>query len=637
MYLDVRQRRGSASRKLPEDVLFPHLGIRRGSYKGAINFVQGRFNMGGTGVLPFCGEKRKIQLIVSRAPDDVVGTKGHEWAYTIICFFPSAKDPSWRYMVGPDGQVLTAGSGPLKLVPLKAVKSGVICKPLERAVPSGTLVKMYDFKAPRSNVCGELYKKLGEYLIQPAIPLRIIECRKDYQANVMGVTLWDRLGALLKNNELEDECRDGIGVTVELSTGEQVPAEVRVFRLSTKKKGEDVDEFRVGLRALINGQSHAKRGPEFVRAKGVGLEHIAGSMLVTLDCTRLCQQSRNDLFMANRETFRSESALCEELFKELKEQLRGHDALKYLNHKRYEEKVKTAVDDEDGIKAMEDLLAEDPELAELFGGKESGATSSHAPTAGGSLPAKPEQFKGAQFPSFFRRADGSTSVEMEVPRGGIARVAFHTDVRNNYFTRKTNRGTCKFKGDFAPSHHLYNGRLTLACRPPATAVVGTQLATEATITDPKGSGPFTLMLAASVVAPKHKKQPDPREKKEKKSKRGPSRPRIRERDGDPTEPPIEINREPKTNLLEIIINRKAAALEHAKAKRPSAEEAAVEFVFKYGLALLAMSMIDRARETEKWDEDEPDCRKEIGQTVSDLSRVIVPLCLNLPQKLPKAG
>jgi hypothetical protein len=25
-----------------------------GSYKGAIPFVQGRFNMGGTGVLPFC-------------------------------------------------------------------------------------------------------------------------------------------------------------------------------------------------------------------------------------------------------------------------------------------------------------------------------------------------------------------------------------------------------------------------------------------------------------------------------------------------------------------------------------------------------------------------------------------------------
>lgn len=42
-----------------------------GSYKGAVRFVQGRFNMGGTGVLPFCGDINKMQLIVSRVPDDV--------------------------------------------------------------------------------------------------------------------------------------------------------------------------------------------------------------------------------------------------------------------------------------------------------------------------------------------------------------------------------------------------------------------------------------------------------------------------------------------------------------------------------------------------------------------------------------
>lgn len=43
-------------------------GSDEGSYKGAVPFVQGRFNMGGTGVLPFCGDDRKMQLIVSRVP-----------------------------------------------------------------------------------------------------------------------------------------------------------------------------------------------------------------------------------------------------------------------------------------------------------------------------------------------------------------------------------------------------------------------------------------------------------------------------------------------------------------------------------------------------------------------------------------
>ena len=82
-----------------------------GSYKGAIPLVQGRFNMGGTGVLPFCSEARKLQLIVSRVPDDV-DKSAHEWGYTIFCFFPSRQNPSWRYLIGPDGRILTAATGP---------------------------------------------------------------------------------------------------------------------------------------------------------------------------------------------------------------------------------------------------------------------------------------------------------------------------------------------------------------------------------------------------------------------------------------------------------------------------------------------------------------------------------------------
>ncbi len=143
--------------------------------------MQGRFNMGSSGVLPFCSEKHKMQLIVSRVPVDVAGSDNHEWAFTLMCFFPSKQDPSWHYLVGSDGEILTAGSAPLGLAPLVGAKSG----PRDRKVPSGTLVKMYDFKAPRSNICGELFKRVETYLVRPVLPLRIIECREQYKANVM--------------------------------------------------------------------------------------------------------------------------------------------------------------------------------------------------------------------------------------------------------------------------------------------------------------------------------------------------------------------------------------------------------------------------------------------------------------------
>lgn len=155
--------------QLPED--FPTTfcsliyGDTSGSYKGAIPFVQGRFNMGGTGVLPFCSDKYKLQLIVSRKPSDVAKRDDHEWGFTLFCYFKSKQNPSWRYLVGDDAHLLTAGHPPLALIPKKGIKTSEIVNPRERKVPSGTLIKMYEFKAPRSNICGELYKKLGEFLL----------------------------------------------------------------------------------------------------------------------------------------------------------------------------------------------------------------------------------------------------------------------------------------------------------------------------------------------------------------------------------------------------------------------------------------------------------------------------------------
>ncbi len=374
-------------------------GSNNGSYKGAIPFVQGRFNMGSTGVLPFCSDQRKLQLIVSRVPEDVAQGDIHEWAYTVFCFFHSKQNPAWKYLVGPDDQVMTAGAEPLGLIPLSDSKSGEISPPRERAVTCGTLVKMYDYKAPRSNVCGELFKKIEDYLLRPALPLRIIECRPEYKANVMRVTVWNRLGAWGEKN-LEDGFEDGASMSITLSTGETIPAEIRVFKLN--KGSPDDDQPQTGLRALINGQSHAKRDAQFFRTKAVDKEHIAGSILVTLDFTELGQESRNSLFMSNRETFR-EDQLLQELFKKLQKELHDHEGLIDLNNKRYEEKIANAVDDEEGINALEELLATDPDLADLFGsmlaGKVAAKTASNG--KGTKITGKSSRSRGATFRLIF--------------------------------------------------------------------------------------------------------------------------------------------------------------------------------------------------------------------------------------------
>ena len=611
-------------------------GSDDGSYKGAIPFVQGRFNMGGTGVLPFCSEKRRLQLIVSRVPNEVVKTADHEWAFTIFCFFPSNQAPSWQYLVGSDGNVLTAGSKPIGLVPKEGAKSGEVCGPREREVDCGTLIKMYDYKAPRSNICGELFKRLEDYLLRPALPLRLIECRSEYKANVMGVTIWDRLSAWSKS-KLEEGFEDGASIQIKLSTGETIPAEVRVFKAIKGNDSED-DHPQTGVRALINGQSHAKRDSQFFKTKAVDLEHIAGSMLVTLDCTDLGQASRNAMFMSNRETFR-EDPLLQELFKKLQKELNDHEGLEELNLRRYEAKIADAVDDEEGINALEELLSTDPSLADLFGSVVSGKVAAKTATdgKGGKIKGIPEPFQGLEFPTFFRRKDGATSVEADFPRGDPTRISFQTDVKNNYFSRKKHRGNCEFKDGFQPTFHLFNGRLTFTCQVDKNVVEGTKIQAEATITDNTGSGPFTLTLIGNVIAPKEKTThtEEPKPKPDPTVQAGASRPDVIEVEKGPDDPPITIEKVPNTERLKLVVNKGSRLLSEAKSMRPPEEEAAVEFVFKYGLALTAMGLLDSVKRTDEWTDDEAGCRANIEKSAAGVARVIVPLCLSLPKKLPK--
>lgn len=609
-------------------------GSDEGSYKGAVPFVQGRFNMGGTGVLPFCGDNRKMQLIVSRVPSDVESAP-HEWAFTIFCFFPSRQSPSWKYLVGTDGKIMTAGSEPLGLIPKASAKSGEVCAPRERKVAHGTLIKMYDYKAPRSNICGELFKKLEEYLLRPMLPLRIVECRSEYIAKVMQVTVWDRFSAWAQRGKLEEGFEEGAGIAIKLSTGETVPAEVRVFK--TNAGDEDAEHPQTGLRALINGQSHAKRDSQFFKTKAVDKEHIGGSMLVTLDCSELGQTSRNALFMSNRETFR-EDPLLSELFKKLQNELRNHEGLIALDQKRYQEKIKNATSDDDGINALEELLNTDPALADLFGSMIKGKVAAKtivAAVPGEKVEGEPIKFAGTEFPSYFKRKDGSMSVEIDLPQNDEARCSFHTDVKNNYFTRTKQKGKCDFTGGTEPTFRLFNGRLTFTFHADKyKKPVGSTFDVTATISD-AAHGPWKLSIKVTVVEAKEKQQREKPEPKPPTTDAAPSRPDIIEVHNGPEALPITVEKVPSTERLQLAVNVDSQLLIEAKALREPTEAAAVEFVFKYGLALIAMGLLDSAKKTAEWADDQAGCRDRIAKSAAGVGRVIVPLCLTLPQKLPK--
>ena len=50
---------------------------------------------------------------------------------------------------------------------------------------------------------------------------------------------------------------------------------------------------------------------------------------------------------------------------------------------------------------------------------------------------------------------------------------------------------------------------------------------------------------------------------------------------------------------------------------------------------MKMGESDSAKKTSEWTTDEVGCRDRISKAAAGVGRVIVPLCLTLPQKLPK--
>ena len=102
------------------------------SNKNKVKFVQGRYNMGGTGTLRFCGDQG-IQLIVSRR-DPAFG-EDPAWGFTVFRKLPPAPDernPYWAYLVAPadgrdgtpPGRIIRFVADRVKLLPGGAADGG---------------------------------------------------------------------------------------------------------------------------------------------------------------------------------------------------------------------------------------------------------------------------------------------------------------------------------------------------------------------------------------------------------------------------------------------------------------------------------------------------------------------------------
>jgi hypothetical protein len=588
--------------------------------KTRIPFVQGKFNMGGTGVLQFTGQ-HSFQLILSRRQPDIPPQDGsnpdrNTWGFTLTRRMPPDENqPSSTYVyLAPGGSILSFSSESLPLLP------GNYPQAYAGAMSAGTYIKLWNYKLPgrlKTLATLDLRYAFERYLQDPALPLRIQERRQGYRAHYFDTTVSGLYSIIADNPE---DIEQGMDTGSQIVVPDVGTIGIRIVVI--KELGES-KKYPSGIFFNVNGQLHGEIHAD-VASRRTKLEYIGDSLIVTVDCTNLPQLVREDLFMNSRDRMRE----CDERFaleNSLYEYLKEHPGLREINARRRQQRISSAGQKE-VADVIKNLLRNDPTLAALFGVGE----QIRVPTG----PVRePTEYVGRQFPTYFRiRNEPRAGLIKRCPRNHTCRVEFETDANNDYFSRINDPGHIEIIG--APtflSHHLWNGKAVLRFSVPAVSNPGDRLGIRVIVNDISRVDPIESQFSIEV-------EPDA----------PPYEP------GGPTREPsvtlfaipniIEVRRSEwhlhnfneksalKINIsedetLDLFVNMDNLYLLNEIAKRRTMDPEVLKHWFKYGLFLLAMGILYQERQ--KASSMEEVDKQKINEITEGLAVTIIPIISQL--------
>jgi hypothetical protein len=450
--------------------------------KDDIPFVQGRFNCGGTGVLPFCGE-HKYQLIVSRrhpsCPAEAADGTRDLWGFTIVRRQRAApgRKSSMYVFLAPGGSILSFARPTIMALPGQSAKNKP-APPYAVELPYGTCIKLYNYQWKKKTlVTTDGRYELERFLHSVPLPLRISETR-EYKANYYSTTLSGILAHASEEGEEHDSSskfEKGLSPAygeVNLAGVGRLP-----YKLFLLKEDFDAGNFPHGVYFTLNGQVHGDLPANFISST-LKFDYLQKTLLVSVDCTEMDQAVREDFLMASRDRVRR-NEVYDSIYSALREELREHAGLRQHNAQRRKKRLdETLSKEENAADYLQELLKSDPTLASILG-IGGNIISSTGPSSDG-VP-----FNGKKFPAFFQI--------LKEPKGGLSktcplnrtvRVEFETDATNDYFDRTDCPGSITFDPpNLCGSSHLWDGRFTTKFQMPYDAKVGEVVNMTVTVTD----------------------------------------------------------------------------------------------------------------------------------------------------------
>lgn len=507
----------------PDDFPNTFMSLNR-SNKLRIPFVQGKFNMGGTGALRFSD----LQLVISRRNPAFLAsehsTRDEEWGFTIVRRTPpshGAKSSVYKYLapITIDGEglrgVMSFPSDSLAIFPevTKDVRDAY-----RRTSPYGSVVKLYEYRwqGTKSNIVFSddgLLRRIDVGLPELALPIRVFECRPGYKGHT-GSFDTNALGLVArldrdKADKLETD--EPIGGVLALEDGTQIKLRVYVFR--NKKTAKQYRNHASGVVFGVNGQMHGTYSTDFFTRGKVNLSYLADSMLVYADCSQIDGQTREDLFMNSRDRL-SVNALSRQLESQLENFLKNEPTLKELQLQRRQQAIQEKLADDKPLNdVLQNLMKNNPVLSKLFllGQNLSTPFPPGNSGQGGSGSGNANNFVGKRYPEYFRfrdRKDGE-NLRRTAQLGVRTRVTFETDAEDAYFLRDHEPGAWnvrrKIDGQWADAGGWNTtgpksgiAHLTFDVLP-ADAAVGDTVEFLIEVTDPVRFDAFSMELQLDVV------------------------------------------------------------------------------------------------------------------------------------------
>ena len=632
---------GQTPKRMPETIL----SISK-SNKLKIPFVQGKFNMGGTGALPFCGNHH-LQLIISKRCPEIPNTdlddSYDKWSVTIIrkeSPREGRKSSMYTYLTNPTGDLLTFEADELPIVPMEHV-TDVPGFEYEK-MAYGTFIKLYNYQLTgyKSVITRDLYDRLSLLIPNLALPIRFRDTR-EYNGNTNATNLAGLISRLYddRSNVLEDGFPSSSMFTVD---DQKISCSVYLFKEGKEGKYRGKS---AGILFTVNGQTQGIYTDRFFTR--VNLSYIKNSILVIADCSAIDIDHQEKLFMTSRDRIRS-SNFSKELERCIERELREHPGLKKAAHDRRNAALKDKLADNKPLKdVLQNICKKSTVLTKLFiAGQEISSPFNTTYTAG-----QRESFDGKLHPSFFKLKgkfkDGN--LVKAVPCNSSFRVQFDTDVQNDYFNRPSEAGALILKmdgvvrTDLIQHLSLYNGQANLTVSLPVGAAEGDTHVFETEIQDDYIFNSFENTFSVNVIRAEKKRpggngnQHKPTDSKKKGNRQTPSRfaiPEIIPVKRDDWEQ-YEMNRfsalvyRPTENGGDYFLNMdNDYLLTELKSVRDKSRIELTKARYTYSMALIGMSIISYYKNHPDKCED-----TDVPATVKLLSEMISPILIPMLESM----